>query len=230
MSSKKPTQQEPETQNVKKGVSMSEKKVSTQSEKSPNIENIFSDQLMKDDGMIQGLINLNSLPEFNPQPPPVTGKDFTPGLMGFRWGGGEVKLAIACGHAQVRDIIMPKYIAMVENLHDPDCATIMLQNFEDGSDKRSARGQVLGRINARSSAITIAQGLTGRIIRKLAEAPVFDAYYIDRSDLTAFYIASKVQMSNENQMKTMIAAFDGWRFFDIPLNPLEPYASQQGPA
>jgi len=175
--------------------------------------------------MKQGLINLKSIPPFfNPHPPAVNGKEFVAGLMGFRRSqSGEQRLAIACGKNQVRYIPLAKYIAMVENLHNNDTASIMLQNFQEADDHSSGRGQVLGRINAASSAITIIQGVTSRIIRGPSDIALFDVYHIDRRDLTAYYIAAKYQISTADQMETMIATFDGWKSFNVPLDPLDPY-------
>ena len=118
---------------------------------------------------------------------------------------------------------------MVENMDVESKATIMLQNFTESEDGYSGRGQILGRINAASSAITIIQGVTGRIIRGPSDIALFDVYYLDRRDLTAFYIASKYQISNADQLETMIAAFDGWKAFNVPLDPLDPYGTPTSP-
>jgi hypothetical protein len=99
----------------------------------------------------------------------------------------------------------------------------MLQNFTEAEDKRGGKGQILGRINPKVSAITIIQGVTGRIIRGPSDIALYDAYFIDRQDLTSFYLASKAQISTADTLETMIAAFDGWKAFDVPLNPLDPY-------
>lgn len=190
------------------------------------LQNLLGQSIENDAAMKQGLLNLNSLPEFSPELPPVPGKEFNIGLIGFRRSpSGGQNLAIACGKAQVRYIPLAKYIAMIENLHDRDNASIMLQNFTESDDNRSGRGQVLGRINAASSAITIIQGVTSRIIRGPSDIALFDVYHIDRRDLTAFYIASKYQISTADQLETMIATFDGWKAFDVPLNPLNPFGN-----
>ena len=114
---------------------------------------------------------------------------------------------------------------MVELMHDPSSASIMLENFSDQDEYKSAKGQVLGRINAKCSAIQIIQGLTGRIIRNPSDIALFDVYYIDRVDLTSFYLAAKAQISNGDTLETMIASYDGWKAFDVPLDPLNPYGS-----
>ena len=186
-------------------------------------------QAVEDDAALQqGLKNLNTLPAFDSEFEPVKGKDFTPGIIGFRRSpSGGMNLAVACGTAQVRYLSLAKYIAMIENLHSSAAATIMLQNFTESDDGKGGRGQILGRINAASSAITIIQGVTGRIVRGPSDIALFDVYYIDRRDLTAFYLAAKHQISNADQLETMIATFDGWKAFRVPLDPLDPYAPEQ---
>lgn len=171
----------------------------------------------------QGLENLQTLPAYDTPPPPVPGKVFAPGVIGFRKSSGMLHLAIACGTAQVRYIPLAKYIALIENLHDPESASIMLQNFQDKDEYKSAKGQVTARINAQSSAIIVIQGVTGRIIRSPQDIALFDVYYIDRKDLTAYYLAAKSQISTADQLETMIATYDGWKAFNVPLNPLNPY-------
>ena len=188
------------------------------------LSTIFGNGDRENKAFDQGLKNLAMLPEFDPEEgQPVPGKEFSAGVMGFRRTGRGLQLAVACGKAMVRYIDLGKFIAMVENLHDSRTATIMLENFQEQDDKRPARGQILGRINAQYSAVTIIQGVSGRIIRGPSDIALFDVYYIDRKDMTAFYLAAKSQISNADTLETMIAAFDGWKAFDVPLNPLDPY-------
>lgn len=192
--------------------------------------NLLDDSLENDDGMVQGLINLNSIPPFkgDPGPKPVNGKEFEKGVMGFkRIGKGELRLAVACGKAQVRYIPLGKFIAMVEKLHDSESATIMIQNFKDQEEYQSSKGQVLARINPQSSAITFIQGVTGRIVRGPRDIALFDVYYIDRIDLMSFYVAAKAQISNADELEAMIQAYDGWKAFDVPLDPLYPYGENK---
>jgi hypothetical protein len=187
---------------------------------------LLDKQLDDHESTIQGITNLNSIPPFETgsHPPAVKGKGFEKGIMGFkRRGKGELRLAVACGKAQVRYIPLGKYIAMVENLHDPDSATIMIQNFTDQEEYQSSKGQELARINPKSSAITFIQGVTGRIVRGPRDIALFDVYYIDRTDMMAFYLAAKAQISNADELEAMIQAYDGWKAFDIPLDPLHPY-------
>lgn len=186
--------------------------------------NIFGERIEADQNLMQGLANLNMLPSFDTPPPAVKGRIFEPGLMGFRKNGaGKLNLAIACGVYQVRYITLAKYIAMVENLHLPESSTIMLQNFQDQDEHKSGKGQVLGRINAESSAIMIIHGLTGRIIKGMSDIALYDVYYLDRRDMTAFYLAAKAQISNGDCLETMIAVNDGWKAFSVPLDPFNPH-------
>jgi len=188
------------------------------------LSTIFGEKIDSDDSLRKGLANLNKLPPFDVPPPVVHGRDFCPGLMGFRRSSsGNLNLTIVCDSAQVRSLTMAKYIAMVEHLHDPKTASIMLQNFMDSDERKAAKGQVLARINARSSAIIIIQGLPGRIIRGPEDIALYDVYYLDRAEMTSFYLAAKAQISTGDQIETMIAAYDGWKPFSVPLNFFNPH-------
>lgn len=192
-----------------------------------NLTALLRKDLDEDRALQQGLANLAALPLFDPDkdtPPPVPGRPFESGVIGLRPGQRAPELVIACGTNMVRRLTLIKYVAMVENLHDEQSATIMLQNFSEGDDQRGGRGQVLGRINHKHSAITIIQGVSGRIIRTPSDIALYDVYYLDRRDLTAFYLTAKFQLSTENTLETMIAAHDGWRAYDIPLDPLKPFS------
>jgi len=188
-------------------------------------------------GLQQGLENLTQLPEFSQftdakkskdaktlEDLEVKGKPFEKGVIGFRKSSrGELRLAIACGKAQVQYIPLAKFIAMIELMHDKESSTILIQNFKDQDGSKSARGQILARINVKKSAITIIQGVTGKVVRGPGDIAVLDVYYLNRTDLTAYYLSAKAQISNQSELETMIQAFDGWRLFDVPLDPLNPY-------
>jgi hypothetical protein len=190
----------------------------------PIFNNIYASTLMNElnTNLVQGLKNLNNIPEFT-RTTAVNGKEYTPGVMGLRNYKSRLSLAVACGTAQVRYIDLEKFIAMIEKMHDPDSATIMLQNFQDQEDYKSAKGQILGRINPEKSAIHIIQGLTGRIIRSASDIALFDVYYIDRVDLTTYYLAAKCQIGNTGELDNMIATYEGWKAYEVPLDPLNPY-------
>jgi len=190
------------------------------------IGNILGDAMDKKTGLAIGIANLARLPEFDPSgktPGPLPGKEFDAGVMGIKSTRKELKITVACGKAMVRFIPFDKYVAMIEHMHDAETATIMLQNFSENDENRAARGQILGRINADYSAITIIQGVTGRIIRGPSDIALYDVYYLNKQDMLSFYLACKFQLGNEDQLDSMIAAFDGWKAFSVPLNPLDPY-------
>lgn len=199
-------------------------KETPESEKAaPNtaLSSIFGKKIESDDSLRKGLANLNRLPPFDAPPPAVHGKKFSPGIMAFRkTGAGKLSITVACGTAQARHIPLAKYVAMVEKLNDPESSTILLQNFQDQDDHRSGRGQELGRINAKSSAIVILQGLTGRIVRSMDDIALHDVYYLDRRDMATFYLAAKAQIGNADQMETMLTAYEGWKAFEVPLDHL----------
>lgn len=169
-----------------------------------------------------GIANLSGLPELNPANK-VPGKDFEAGVMGLKTTLKGIRIVIACGKMMVRYLPMEKYVALVEHMYDDESASVMLQNFSDQEDGRMAKGQILGRINPQYSAITVIQGVTGRIIRGPSDIALYDVYYLDKADMLAFYLTAKFQLSNEDQLDSMIAAFDGWKAFSVPLKPLDPY-------
>lgn len=179
------------------------------------------------EGFARGVENLHSLPELD-EKRAVPGKPFEKGIIGLRTSKKGLRIAIACGKTQVRYLPLEKYVALVEKMFDSESASIMLQNFTDQEDGRMARGQVLARINPKFSAITVIQGVTGRIVRGPHDIALYDVYYLDKKDLMAFYVTAKFQLGNEDQLDSMIAAYDGWKAFNVPLNPLDPYGEGEG--
>nr|WP_319492411.1 hypothetical protein [uncultured Desulfobacter sp.] len=177
-----------------------------------------------DDGSLQrGLENLNLIKPFSGGSKTIKNTDFVKGVMGFRrFGDGSLSLTIACGKSMVRKITLKKYIALVENLHDEESSTIMLQNFETTESRKEAKGQILARINPEASAISIIQGVTGRVIRGPRDIALFDNYYIDRSEMTAFYIAAKAQINSQDSLEEAITTYEGWKDFVVPLDPTNP--------
>lgn len=170
---------------------------------------------------IQNLARIKPISEVKENPMP--GKPFdNVGVMGFRRQSSLLRLTIACERAMVRNLELGKFIAMVERMNDPEKATIVLENFTEADENRVPRGQVLGRINPEFSCITVAQGLTGRVIHSHSDLARLDAYYISREQLTSFYLAAKAQIGDEGKLNELVAAYDGWKAFDIPLNPCHP--------
>ena len=214
-----------------------EEAVTEAKENNSALDQLLSGLQDESKGLQQGLENLAQLPEYSQfedakksndskafEELEVKGKPFEKGVIGFRRSGqGELRMAIACGKAQVVYITLPKFIALIENMMDKESATIIIQNFKDQGTSNSARGQILARINAKKSAITVIQGVTGKVIRGPGDIALLDVYYINRTDLTAYYLSAKAQISNQSELETMIQAFDGWKHFDVPLDPLNPY-------
>ena len=190
---------------------------------------LFDQIILDTPSLSQGLENLSTLPPFESvQASPIPGTVFSPGVIAFSRYSRSV--SVACGKAMVRQIQLRKFIGMVENLNEDREATVVLQNFQEQENNQQARGQILGRINRNHSAITIVQGLTGRAIKGFNDISSQDHYYINRSDLAAFYIAAKFQLLNEPTLESIQNAFDGWRAFEIPLNPLRPHEFTSVPA
>lgn len=178
-----------------------------------------------DETFAQALQNLNGLPPIEAvKKKYMPGKPFQrPGVMGFRRVGRNLSLTIACEKAMVRQIDLSKYVALVEKMHEGDAATIVLENFVEPDENRMPRGQILARLNSTYSCITVAQGLTGRVIHGVGDVVRFDAYYLDKELLTSFYLAAKAQQGVKDELDELISAFDGWKAFEIPLDPCQPH-------
>lgn len=173
------------------------------------------------------------LAELRP-PRSMPGKPYKDGVMGFRRNGRNINITIACGRAIVRQLELSKFVVMLEKMHDDPVdaegnhhgdrggATIVLENFSDADEYKASRGQLLGRFNPVYSCFTIAQGLTGRVIHGPQDVVRMDAYYFNKDILTAFYITSKLQLGVEDKLSELISAYDGWKVFDLPLDPCNP--------
>lgn len=192
------------------------------------LEEIYRHKFPDEDGeggdpvFVQAMENLMSI---KPLGKGMPGKEFEKeGAMGFRREATRLRLTIACEKAVVRNLVLGKFIAMVERMHNERQATVVLENFVEPDENRMPRGQILGRINPEYSCIMIAQGLTGRLIHTHADLARLDVYYLSRRKLTSFYLAAKEQVGEEDTLNNLIAAFDGWKAFDIPLDPRKPDA------
>lgn len=188
------------------------------------LQEIFSNELADaQPGLVQGLINLASLPEFdlpNGVPAVVPGHDGVQrGIIGFRRMGGLLTLALACGTAQIQYFPLDKYIAVIEKMNDPHHASINVQNPVKGKD---GCGQIKARLNPRHSAIHVIHGVHGRYIKENKHINTHEVYYIPRAILGRYYLASKAQIEAGDQLDSMIAAYDGEQGFSIPLDPLNP--------
>lgn len=153
-----------------------------------------------------------------PFPSSMPGKPYKEGVIGFKRNGRNLNLTIACGRAIVRQIELLKFVTMIEKMKDHD-ATVVLENFSDGDENKASRGQILGRFNPKYSCITIAQGLTGRVIHGTSDVVRLDAYYLNKDILAAFYITCKLQMGMEDKLAELIGAYDGWKIFELPVDP-----------
>lgn len=179
---------------------------------------MFDGELCRNEELRNGLDNLANVRSIEQvEKNPIKHKAFEKGCMGFRRQSQLISIAIACGKAQVRNIDIRKFVALVEKMNDETHHTIMLQNFSDAEDGRAARGQVLARIDPKHSAIVVVQGLTGRVIRSDSDVVRYDVYYLDRDQLAAFYLACKYQLRGADQLETMIATYSGWVEYDICL-------------
>ena len=192
------------------------------------LETIFKHRYTKTDPATKAVTEtklkttLDHLARLEP-PKSMPGKPFKKGqsAIGFKRNGRNLNLTIACGRAIVRQIELIKFVTMIEKMHDAD-ATVVLENFSDADEYKASRGQTLGRFNPAYSCITVAQGLTGRVIHDASDVVRLDAYYLDKDVLTAFYISSKLQLGMENKLTELIGAYDGWKVFELPVDPCNP--------
>lgn len=191
-------------------------------ENSSVFQKLFGETLRKTPSLAQGLKNLAMLPPVDPEnPTPIPGTEYYPGVIAFNRYSRNV--SVACGKASVRYFHISKLVGMVESLHEDIGATTVIQNFHERDGNQPERGQILGRINYVYSAITIMQGFPGRAIKGFSDTTIQEHYYVDRTSLAAVYMAAKFQLLNEPILESIQNAFDGWRAFEIPLNPLRPH-------
>ena len=188
------------------------------------LQDIFNSELANaQPGLVQGLTNLASLPEFDLQsgiPAPVPGHgDVQLGLIGFRPMGGQMKIVLACGTAPIVNFPLSKYIVTVEGAHDERSANVNVQNPVQGSE---GRGQIIARLNLKHSAIHVVQGVVGRVIKESSHIVSNEVYYIPRASLVKYYLAAKAQIEAGDQLDSLIAAYDGMKGYSIPLDPLNP--------
>ena len=179
--------------------------------------NIFNDRITADTIFSRTIEYLSMLPA----PKKMPGKPLKEGIIGFKRNGRNLNLTMACGRAIVRQLDLIKFVTMMEKMHDTD-ATVVLENFADADEYKASRGQVLGRFNPNYSCITIAQGLTGRVIHGAHDVVRMDAYYLNKDILTAYYIAAKYQIGLEDKLDVLIGAYDGWKVYELPLDPCNP--------
>jgi hypothetical protein len=176
-------------------------------------------------GLALGLANLKKIKvNAGSNWPVVPFSEFELGTIGFRSSYGDgVKIAVAGGQAQQRHFALPHYIAMVEGMGNKNDSSVLLQNFTDRDDKNSGRGQILGQISQKHSALIIWQGLSGRVINSYSDVALQDVYYIRPDELAAMYVASKFQVANLKRLDELAAANQGWKAFNIPLDHQRPY-------
>lgn len=167
----------------------------------------------------QGLNNLAQLPPFDigkQLPKPYRNKRYNPAKMGFKFFGKELKIAVAARGAMPQYIPAGKFIAMVELMNDSKHCTVVLQTSSVPAEKREGRPQILGRILPDHSAINIAYGKVGVPIHDLDDILHLDSFQIDRMVLGAYYLSAKFQIGNEDNLDSLIAAYEGLRFFELP--------------
>ncbi len=185
------------------------------------LQGIFFGAITSVPGLSKGLVNLGRLPEFVPQHgPAVPGTEFTHCVMGLARDGKS--LLVVGENAEVQYIPFGKFVAIVENVFDRDKSSVIIQNFQEADFKKGERPQIIARINAEYSALIVAVGPAGRVIRKLTDINQTFYYYIPREELTTYYLVSKFQATNGSRLDNLLNYNDACRLIDLPLNPLMP--------
>jgi hypothetical protein len=179
-------------------------------------QSFFTDSPMSME-MIGGLNNLSHL---KPHPTALPNKPFVECVMGFRRQDRMLRLTLAGGTAQVRNLSLVQFAALVEKADKPEHATILLRNFSDlDRDFNIApRGQLLARLNLDHSCFHIVQGLSGRIVRSAADVVLHDVFYISRQVLQAYYVAVRYQLGSQDKLDNLVELYDGWVEYQIPTN------------
>lgn len=198
-----------------------------------SLESIISGTMEKaqsggDVGLIQGLKNIASMTQFNPEqglPRPIPGMgEMVPAIMAFRRANKFMNLAVVGGKAPVFHLPLEKLVLIVERLHDRNTRTVIVQNCSDAGSEH-LRGQILARINPDHSAIHVVWGALGRAISDPQDVSRSGAYYVRRDDLAAFYLAAKAQLKGGSLLEELLQSNEGWREYDLPTNPLDPGAN-----
>ena len=81
---------------------------------------------------------------------------------------------------------------------------------------RSApKGQLLCSLKSNLSCLVFVQGVVGRIVRSPQDVALRSEYYIDKEMLKAFFVTSKLQLENQNELEQLMTAYDGWLDYKI---------------
>jgi hypothetical protein len=182
-----------------------------------NPQNSFFMDMSDPAGMVDGLRNLRAMP---PSPIALPNKPLVECVVGFRRKDRDLRLTFAGGTAQVRNLSLVQFAALIEKADVPEQATVLLRNFTDpgGEYNIAPRGQLLARLNLDHSCFHIVQGLSGRVVRSAADVVLHDVFYISRQVLQAYYVAVRYQLGNQDKLDTLVELYDGWVEYQIPTN------------
>lgn len=185
-------------------------------QKGSPVDGIMTDVAKSNASLLQGLKNIAKMPVMGEAKAYLGSGEVEEGVIGFRRGGRGLDLAIACGRTMVAYVALSKFCAMVEHAH-LQRGTILLENFKPGDDRGPGHGQVLGRLVLNCSAIVIYHGMAGDVIANADHVIRKCVYYLRREEVMAFYHAAKVQLGSNTLLEEKIAAYSGWKAFEVPL-------------
>jgi hypothetical protein len=191
------------------------------------LQMIFSGAEESVPSLSQGLANLAKLPAFHSinRDNPIPGTEFDHSIMSMGQDGRS--LLVIGNNAESQRMPFGKLVAIVENMGDREKSSIIIQNFQEAEyNKSGERPQIIARLNAEYSALIIAVGPAGRVIRKHGDINQTFIYYIPREELTAYYLMSKFQTTNKSRLESLLYTNDACRLIDLPLNPLMPRSSR----
>lgn len=155
-----------------------------------------------------GLENINMITD-----PPLRHMEKNPGILGFSRQQSELKLTIAYNKQMVRHITLRQFAELVEKIDQ----TLLLSNFKE-SDRNfgsAPKGQLLCSLKSNLSCLVFVQGVVGRIVRSPQDVALRSEYYIDKEMLKAFFVTSKLQLENQNELEQLMTAYDGWLDYKI---------------
>jgi hypothetical protein len=155
-----------------------------------------------------GLENINMITD-----PPVRHMEQNPGILGYSRRDGELRLTIAYNKQMIRHVTLRQFVELIENIDQ----TLLLSNFKE-SDRNfgsAPKGQLLCSLKSNLSCLVFVQGVVSRIVRNPQDIAIRAEYYINKEMLKAFFVTSKLQLENQNELDQLMTAYDGWLDYDI---------------
>lgn len=163
------------------------------------------------EGLGQGLANLKKVVE---TPKEMFNAPMEIGVMVLGQDGKSLSLHAA--RLPSIDVPVKSYIAMVERLHDPHVANVVIQDNRPTDRYQTAKPQIVGHVNPFYSVIAVSVAETGAQLRPGKPANATIRYYIHRHEMAAYYIISKLHQHGMQRLEGIEALLSGWGGCDIP--------------